>query len=859
MGRKLLWLAIAIAWLAVGSAGCERPPAQAELATSYQPIVGGEPDPGHPAVGLLTSGGGGCSGTLITPSIVLTAAHCTNGVQGGWFTIYGADEAVLAEIKVKENIPHPDYGYWGASENPSDFDIGVAVLAEPATITPVALRTRSLECRAGTPLTFVGFGLTDILDVYSSGTKHIVQSSIKSVDAKTLVAGTTPGDPTCPCFGDSGGPALVTIGGRIEIVGVVSTGDWWCAHEDTLARVDSHADWLLEKVLEHDPGGLPAECGDGWCDLGEDGTTCAADCVGGAVETGDECAVDGDCAAPLHCRALSGQSICGELCPAPAIGAGCPCGTVCQPLDTSSESEGLCVATGFPAIACGNGECEAGESYESCPLDCTATPCHAIGAAGCCAEGVATWCEDNVLHQQHCATAPECGWSEAAGRYGCSTDGLADPSGSFDLICPPLGPKCGDGTCEEGEDMDSCFVDCPLPGYCGDGECAGYEYYSNCPQDCLKDKCDFFTQAGCCLNDTAVWCTGDGQYMASCGPAGGCGWSQYDLSYTCGPVIIHEEPSGAYPRACEEYSDETSCGDGECNGDEYYDNCPEDCLHDSCLFDAPSGCCDGATVNYCDEGKQYQASCAHYPYCGWSYNQDYYGCGTYGSPDPSGDQPLDCSAYGPNTCGDGTCQTAENAIICPQDCPMWGDCEDGLCGLGEDFDNCPQDCVVEGCEDVPPQACCEGNVVRYCHGNVTRMINCDEDLECGWLSSSGYYWCGTDGGTDPSGTRPRQCFAYSNPYCGDGWCTGKELPSSCPSDCSPPGSEDIVADLVVGDATAGEKVEAPVATAAPSGSGCSAFPAHTAAAPTEGPALLAFLLVVLLLVAFLAARREDAG
>lgn len=85
MKTKLLLSTSSVAIL-LTSAGCGRQaidPSQ-PLQLAVDPIVGGTTDSAHPAVGVLLNNGGSnpnngflCSGTLISPTVFLTAGHCT--------------------------------------------------------------------------------------------------------------------------------------------------------------------------------------------------------------------------------------------------------------------------------------------------------------------------------------------------------------------------------------------------------------------------------------------------------------------------------------------------------------------------------------------------------------------------------------------------------------------------------------------------------------------------------------------------------------------------------------------------------------------------------------------------------------
>ena len=80
----------------------------------------------------------------------------------------------------------------------------------------------------------------------------------------------------------------------------------------------------------------------------------------------------------------------------------------------------------------------------------------------------------------------------------------------------PSGGACGDGTCDDSEDEQTCPEDCaPSGGTCGDGTCdaAAGEDAASCPEDCDAN------QSGCgdgvCDGMEYFWCAddccGDGQ------------------------------------------------------------------------------------------------------------------------------------------------------------------------------------------------------------------------------------------------------------------------------------------------------------------------------------------------------------
>jgi len=226
--------------------------------------AGGELDGnGHPHVGLMIAKDAAgtplwrCSGTLLSPTVFLTAGHCTES------------PAASAEVWFDPDMQTPGKGYPFTGEangtvhthplyNPNAFylyDLGVVVLNTPVVKSQYgALPTlNELDAMAtarglkNQTFTAVGYGLQQINPVFVEqlkirmvATPHLIQINTGFTGPQSILLSnnhSTGGT----CFGDSGGPNF--IGSSNVVGGVTSFGiNGNCAGTGGVYRVDQEDD-----------------------------------------------------------------------------------------------------------------------------------------------------------------------------------------------------------------------------------------------------------------------------------------------------------------------------------------------------------------------------------------------------------------------------------------------------------------------------------------------------------------------------------------------------------------------------------------------------------------------------------------
>ena len=247
------------------------------LAAPAAAITNGTPDgDNHPYIGLAVFDVGGapshrCSASLLTPTVVLTAAHCTVGTSAArvWF-----DEVVQGNLEYPLSGPssydgqaftHPDFCNPCAGGLPGFalHDIGVIVLSEPVPGSVVSEFVQLPSVGAvgdlgqNAILDYVGYGVNQRFvgggppvwggpRVRLAATGQLIAPNRFVHAAQVIKYSLNPAQGKGgTCFGDSGGPDL--IGGTDTVVAINSyVTNSNCSGVGYSSRVDvaSHLAWI---------------------------------------------------------------------------------------------------------------------------------------------------------------------------------------------------------------------------------------------------------------------------------------------------------------------------------------------------------------------------------------------------------------------------------------------------------------------------------------------------------------------------------------------------------------------------------------------------------------------------------------
>ena len=554
-----------------------------------QTIIGGFPDtnPAHAAVAyIMRYDGMTCTGTLVTPYWIVTAAHCTWSEPGtdapvnnpGYYSVCFTDSGAISPNMAKcsgvtEVHRHPSWDTNPTARTQYFNDVAVLKLMQNAQttlgISPILILPSSLLSKliSGTIVEYSGFGINgrpgiDCIKEYGTcggGFKYHVSVRVDTVcygnNACPLSSNAGYAHPGTfcqlqnaggPCNGDSGGPSFLAVGGTEYVIGATSWGDLSCAYYGCSTNLASFESFLAPYVgitagntNGHSCAGN-AECKSGYCVAG---ICCDKTCSGGcsSCSTGictglsgipcddnDACTLDDQCIAGVCKGTLKSCSAPSDACISPGT---------CNRLTGQCEV-GHALADGTRcngSNACSTGDrCISGVCTAYCP---PADSCHLPGTCnqvtGRCEAGLpaadGTQCDDgNPCTLDDYCSSGRCLWrsyKSCPAPSACLADGACDPDYG-DCVYPkvPDGKLCDDGNA-------STFND-----HCIDGRCEGL---SECQSRRDGVECSIGT------------CSGGICKASSASSGSGCSASGLPEAQPALPLLL---AIGAFGWLCRRYS-----------------------------------------------------------------------------------------------------------------------------------------------------------------------------------------------------------------------------------------------------------------------------------------------------------------
>jgi V8-like Glu-specific endopeptidase len=487
-----------------------------------------------------------CTGTLVSPNVVVTAAHCVDIASSISFWI-GADIASpAAMIGAASWHAHPYWDGWAPN-----YDIGVVILnGDPIAfgMTPIPVNCSTTRL-AGQTIQAAGYGKTTPYDEDNTQ-RWWTTLPVNSESGDTY---TTYSASTGTCQGDSGGPMLYTKGdGYVYVMGVVSSGDTEsCLGQTYWPRTDYYCSFL-DDYITLDP--CMGETYQGRCN-----SSLAIWCDGGTVQIQDCAATGYDCAADAsgNFRCVPPADVCaGETFQGRCDGATAvwcelervmtrDCASYGYTCGLDTEGNYRCLP---PPEACGTetfqGRCDgttavwcelnsvmtrdcASYGY-TCGLDgegnyrCLAPPDACAGETweGRCEGNVAVWCEANVVQWVDCGTLGQLCLDDGTGLWRCQP--------------PPPDNPCGvetyEGRCS-GDTAVWCEGNVITTWPCAEGTACGN--FGDGINRCV-DECTLIGRVGRCSGDLARWCENGVVRVRDCYLcAQTCGWVDDTMGYYC--------------------------------------------------------------------------------------------------------------------------------------------------------------------------------------------------------------------------------------------------------------------------------------------------------------------------------------
>ena len=210
---------------------------------------------------MITDGNFICTGSIIAQDIVVTAAHCTAAQAENLRIVFSRQ--MPDDLTTVTDTVHDIYGFvanpgWQGEQSTGADQHDIAIIRFkgnlPSGYHAAALLSDSVTLTKGESVTLAGYGITSASPQTGAGLLRKVDVQILKKLGKTEeVLDQTEG--AGACHGDSGGPAFVTVDGKLLLWGVTNRGypdnapdD--CVHESVYTRITAYTAFVNEAAQQ---------------------------------------------------------------------------------------------------------------------------------------------------------------------------------------------------------------------------------------------------------------------------------------------------------------------------------------------------------------------------------------------------------------------------------------------------------------------------------------------------------------------------------------------------------------------------------------------------------------------------------
>ncbi len=193
-----------------------------------------------------------CTGTIVAPSVILTAAHCVDDSPQSLHVVFGLTVQKAKEIHEADKVIQ--HSNWNRHLPSGEGDLALIHFKGnlPEGYQPVKLASDNLNLKDGQKVLMIGYGVINGEAETGSGKLRQTTTSVIGRHSPTEIV--TDGKKSSVCFGDSGGPAFIKIKNEFFQWGVASSvANRSCDESSIHTEVMKYEPWIHTAIakLQH--------------------------------------------------------------------------------------------------------------------------------------------------------------------------------------------------------------------------------------------------------------------------------------------------------------------------------------------------------------------------------------------------------------------------------------------------------------------------------------------------------------------------------------------------------------------------------------------------------------------------------